>query len=115
MIHIGEILRKDYEESGLQASTYARRLNFTRSNMYAQFRRPSIDTNTLLRISQVLGKDYFAVYSDYLRKKNPSVFSNSPVVHEEKVEYKSKEEPKRKVMVEIELTENEYQQLKKKM
>ncbi len=115
MVHIGKILRADYEESGMQASTYAGRLNFTRSNMYAQFRRPSIDTNTLLRISQVLGKDYFAEYSEYLRKKNPSIFPSNQMVQEEKEKYKSKEEPKRKVLVEIELTESEYQQLKKKM
>ncbi|MDA3912256.1 MAG: hypothetical protein PF448_12960 [Bacteroidales bacterium] len=107
MIQIGEILHSDYQRSGMQAQVYADKLGITRANLYSIFRRNSIDTHQLLQFSLRTGTNFFKVFNEFLRNENPALF-----VEEDSVE--SKRAPKRSVMIEVEVSEAEYQKLRNK-
>lgn len=62
-IHIGKIILEHVESLGLNKSEFARRIGVTPQNVYTVFRRPSIGTNLLLRISRVLGYNFFQYYT----------------------------------------------------
>lgn len=62
-IHIGKRIRKKIDEQGRSVKWFAVRLGCGRDNVYKIFQRSSIDTNLLLRISMVLGCDFFEEYS----------------------------------------------------
>ncbi len=66
-IHIGELIKLEMERQGRKPSWLAKELNYTRYNVYKIFARRYIDTETLLHISQLLGVDFFAVYTNYLQ------------------------------------------------
>lgn len=61
--HIGKIIRQRLEETGMNKSEFARRINTTPQNIYGIFKRKSIDTDLLKEISQVLEYDFFQYYS----------------------------------------------------
>ena len=46
---------------------FARKLSYSRTNVYKIFEKPSIDTNLLLRISSILNYDFFKYYTEYFR------------------------------------------------
>lgn len=58
-MHIGEKIRAVYKESPLSVAEFARRIGTSRENMYAIFKRKSVDSDLLLKISQVLDHDFF--------------------------------------------------------
>lgn len=61
------------EELAAQERTvawFARKLHLDRSNVYRLFQKNSIDTDLLSRVSTVLGKDFFALLSDDLNRRN---------------------------------------------
>ena len=62
-LHIGKIIRQRLEETGMNKSEFARRINTTPQNIYGIFKRKSIDTDLLKEISQVLEYDFFQYYS----------------------------------------------------
>jgi hypothetical protein len=68
MVHIGKLI--DRQERSI--TWFAKRLYCDRSNVYAIFKRQSIDTEQLLRISIILKynffKPYFQEYSDCEKK-----------------------------------------------
>jgi len=72
-IHIGELIKLEMERQGRKPSWLAKELNYTRYNVYKIFARRYIDTETLLHISQLLGVDFFAVYTNYLQLNLPSL------------------------------------------
>lgn len=74
-IHIGELIKLEMERQGRKPSWLAKELNYTRYNVYKIFARSYIDTELLLRISQLLGVDFFAVYSSYIQSHLPSLKS----------------------------------------
>lgn len=81
-LHIGQRIRAELERQGRRSSWLAERLCYERSNIYGIFKRKSIDTDLLLRISQVLGTDFFSDYSRELAKKTSPQFadkSSTPV------------------------------------
>ncbi len=82
-------------------------INKERSNVYDIFNRENIDTGLLSIICKVLKYDFFKFYSDELKKE-------LNILSEPKEEYKAKEVEKRRVMIEISLTEKEYQDLLRK-
>ena len=65
-IHIGQLIKQEMVRQGRKPSWLAKELHYTRYNVYKIFARSYIDTDTLLRISQLLGVDFFAVYSSHL-------------------------------------------------
>lgn len=69
MIHIGEAIRDELLRQERGITWFARKLYCDRSNVYDIFRRKSIDTELLLRISVVLNFNFFTLYDEeYLKQ-----------------------------------------------
>lgn len=68
-MHIGQIIKQELEDQGRTVVWFARQLSYSRTNIYKIFDRASIDTDVLLRISMILGVDFFKVYSEELDKR----------------------------------------------
>lgn len=103
-LDIGEIIRQEFEKSGLSTSQFARMINKERTLVYHLFKRQSIDTDLLYQISMVLNVDLFRLFSEKLREENNVIRA----YHTESVKSTA---PKRKIMLEVELEENEYNQI----
>ena len=69
-MHIGQIIRQELEDQGRSVVWLAKQMSYSRTNIYKIFDRPSIDADVLLRISLVLGVDFFKYYSAELKTKN---------------------------------------------
>ncbi len=67
-MHIGQLIRQELEEQGRTVVWFARKLSYSRTNAYKIFDRASIDTDVLLRISCLLGVDFFEAYSSELKR-----------------------------------------------
>lgn len=63
MIHIGSIIKKKFDELGISVSWFAKELCCDRTNVYSIFKRESIDTSLLVKISLILKHDFFKYYS----------------------------------------------------
>ena len=64
MTHIGQIIEKELHRHERSVTWFARRLYCDRTNVYNIFRRQSLDTELLLRISIILEYNFFQIYSD---------------------------------------------------
>ena len=62
-IHIGKLIEQVMHSQGRSPSWLARQLYCDRTNVYKIFRKRSIDTETLYRISMILGHDFFRDYT----------------------------------------------------
>ena len=69
-MHIGQIIKQELEEQGRTVVWFAKKMSYTRSNAYKIFNRATIDTEVLLRISQLLGVDFYQYYTDEMKKDN---------------------------------------------
>lgn len=63
---IGALIKDELRAQERGVAWFARKIHLDRSNVYRLFQKNSIDTDLLRRISIVLGKDFFAAYSDAL-------------------------------------------------
>ena len=63
-LHIGHLIRTRLEEKGQTVTWLARQVPCSRTNIYKIFDRPSIDTDMLARLSDILGFDFFKACSD---------------------------------------------------
>jgi len=68
MIHIGEAIEKELAAQRRSAAWLAEQIYCDRSNVYRLFRKSSIDSELLLRISHILDRDFFALYSEEIRQ-----------------------------------------------
>jgi hypothetical protein len=68
-IHIGKEIEKVFRKSGLKVTEFGRLIGSDRQKAYDVFKRKSIQTSALLKISQVLNNDFFKVYSRRLKIK----------------------------------------------
>ena len=75
-IHIGKQIKAELDRQGRKAQWFADQLCFERTNVYNIFRRQSLDTDLLLRISQILQYDFFALYSQQVFSVEDSSTSN---------------------------------------
>lgn len=69
MIHIGSIIKEKFDERSLSVSWFASQLCCDRTNIYSIFKRESIDTSLLVKISIILNHDFFKYYSQDLELK----------------------------------------------
>ena len=68
MIHIGQLIEAELTRQDRTIIGFAKKLCCDRTNVYSIFKRQSIDTELLLRISTTLHHyDFFALYSQTLR------------------------------------------------
>lgn len=68
MIHIGKIIECELKRQERTVSWFARKLYCDRSNVYDIFKRRSIDTELLLRISLILNYNFFALYDNEIAR-----------------------------------------------
>ncbi|MBQ4033817.1 MAG: XRE family transcriptional regulator [Paludibacteraceae bacterium] len=61
--HIGRIINDELHAQGHTTVWLAQQLNCTRRNVYKIYQRSWIQTDLLLRISVILRRDFFVVYS----------------------------------------------------
>ena len=57
-LHIGQMIKTVFEESGMSVSELARRIHTTRSNVYFIFERQSIDMKQLLDLCDALNHNF---------------------------------------------------------
>ena len=61
---IGILIKEELTAQERSVAWFARKIHLDRSNVYRLFKKNSVDTDLLRRISQVLGRDFFAAYSE---------------------------------------------------
>lgn len=66
---IGILIKEELENQERTVSWFARKLHLDRSNVYRLFQKTSVDTGLLVRISLVLGRDFFADFSGELSER----------------------------------------------
>ena len=59
MVHIGKLIEEKLRQQERSVSWFAGKLYYDRTNVYSIFKRKSIDTDLLLRISHVLDYNFF--------------------------------------------------------
>ncbi len=57
-IHIGQIIKSVFDESGMTVSELARQLRCERTNVYTIFRRRTVDVELLARLSEILSHNF---------------------------------------------------------
>ena len=76
-IDIGELILRKLKENGQAVSWLAAKVNSDRSNFYRILKRQYIDTQMLMNISRILNFDFFACFSEHLRKTDAKENENS--------------------------------------
>ena len=64
MVHIGNLIRQTLKERGYTVVWFAAQLAYNRVNVYKIFEKKSLDADLLMRISVILGTNFFKPYSD---------------------------------------------------
>lgn len=64
-LHIGQLIKAVFDESGMTVSEFARQIHLERSTIYGIFERPSIDAIQLARISLVLKHNFLSDVEQY--------------------------------------------------
>ena len=59
-LHIGQLIKAVFDESGMTVSEFARQIHLERSTVYSIFERQSIDAIQLARISLVLKHNFLS-------------------------------------------------------
>lgn len=81
MIHIGIEIKKTFDKTGMTVSELGRRISISRENVYGIFKRQTIDTGLLIKISKALDYDFFQYYTPLCKevielKTELSLFKN---------------------------------------
>lgn len=67
-IHIGKLIEEEFLRQERSVAWFARQIHCERTNVYSIFKRKSIDTDLLIRISEVLHRNFF---EEYTRQEKP--------------------------------------------
>lgn len=76
-IHIGSLIKEQFDKRGCTVAWLARQLNCDRTNIYGIFQRETIDIKRLYEISQVLDYDFFAILQSELHKEASDKVDNN--------------------------------------
>ena len=63
-IHIGRMIQAELKAQGRSVTWFSGAIHRERSDVYKMFKRPSIDTDMLVRISKLLRHDFFRNFSN---------------------------------------------------
>lgn len=66
MVHIGSLIKEELHRQGRSVGWFAKELYCDRTNVYHIFKRASLDTELLFRISQLLQYDFFQYYTSQI-------------------------------------------------
>ena len=75
-IFIGTLIQQELKNQERTVSWLARKLDCDRTNVYNIFRRQDIDTELLMRISIILHRDFFTIFSKEAKRRissNPGI------------------------------------------
>ena len=75
-VNIGQTIREEMDRTGRTVTWLSRQLGTNRMACYPIFNSYSIDTQMLLRISVLLGRDFFTLYSEALKQEQESLIEN---------------------------------------
>jgi hypothetical protein len=70
-IHIGEVIERKFQESGIKMQTFAERINTVERNVYDIFKRKDIKTDLLRSISEALDYNFFDLYTTNIKSSHP--------------------------------------------
>lgn len=104
-IEIGDIIKSEFDKTGWSVSQFAQKIRRDRTIVYHIFKRKIFDTDLLYDISMAFNIDLFEHYSKLLEKNNEIVRMRK------KESISNTRSVKRKVLIEVELTEEEYQNI----
>ena len=68
-VHIGNLILHELNSQRRSASWLAEQLSCDRTNVYKIFKKKDIDTRLLLRISRILGRDFFSVCTSLIHER----------------------------------------------
>ncbi len=68
-VHIGNLILRELTAQRRSASWLAEQLSCDRTNVYKIFKKKDLDTQLLLRISRILGRDFFSIYTTLLHER----------------------------------------------
>ena len=68
-VHIGNLILSELTAQRRSASWLAEQLSCDRTNVYKIFKKKDLDTQLLLRISRILGRDFFSIYTTLLHER----------------------------------------------
>ena len=74
MIHIGKLIEEELRKQERTVTWFAGKLCCERTNVYSIFKRQSIDTELLARISRILHYNFFIHYNQEIEECDFSVF-----------------------------------------
>ena len=57
-VHIGQLVKSVFDESGMTVSELARKLHCERTNVYTIFRRRTVDVELLAMLSEILDHNF---------------------------------------------------------
>ncbi len=66
MVHIGKEIKIELQRQERSVTWLAKKLHCERTNVYSIFKRQSIDTSLLLRLSEILNYNFFILYVNEL-------------------------------------------------
>lgn len=104
---IGNIIKRELEKTGWSISQFAQQIRRDRTIVYHIFKRKVFDTDLLYDISMALNIDLFKYYSETLEQ-------NNEIIRLHKTKDLTSLPPKRKILLEVEVSEDEYQNFIKK-
>ena len=68
-IHIGQLIKDEFDLQGRRATWLAAELNCNRSNVYSIFQRENIDVEMLIKISAALQHNFFQDIANLINSK----------------------------------------------
>lgn len=74
-VHVGEEIRKVLIKRGMSITSFAKRIHRSREAVNGILNRPSINTELLRTISDVLDHDFFKLFSDTVENGDEEVSS----------------------------------------
>ena len=69
MIHIGQLIEAELHRQERSVTWFAKKLYCDRTNVYKIFKKQSIDTELLWRISIILDCNFFKIYEETFSAK----------------------------------------------
>lgn len=90
-INIGKKIEEVLREKKFSVSLFAQKINTNRNNVYDIFKRKSIDTELLYKISKILNYNFFELYVGHKDSEKILIERSSLVTVDEQAKKHSKE------------------------